>query len=94
MNQVKPFKEIDYSILPSSLRDGTRLWIENGIPPGGFLQAVIANNLVEAVGRADHKNIDLLREIVLFFYSQAPSDCWGSVQNLHDWSKNEGALEF
>lgn len=68
---------INYSTLP--------FWIENGIYPGGFLTAVIHNDLVEAIGRADHINRVRIADIVSFFYNEAPSSCWGSPEKAKKW---------
>lgn len=86
----------NYDRLPYGLVDGARRWIEEGLPPGGFLQAVIANDLKETVGRADHVNIGRLLDIVSFFYNDAPSQCWGSVKALHAWANPDYAylIEF
>jgi hypothetical protein len=45
-------KGIDYSELPEHLRGGMERYLEQGLPPGAFLQHVIANDLREACGRA------------------------------------------
>lgn len=71
--------------VPGHLHGGIILYIENGIEPGGFLQAVVQNDLREALGRADHINRDRLWDIVSWFWNYAPSSCWGSVETYNDW---------
>lgn len=87
---------INYDLLPESLQDGAQRWIEDHFPPGGFLQAVISNDLKESLGRADDNNREEIFRIVSFFYNEAPSDCWGSVEKLHLWCdpKYKSNLEF
>lgn len=80
---------IDYSTLPMHTQRGVKDYIENRIPTGGFLHAVITNDLKEAFGRADDINRDRMFDIVSFFYNQAPINCWGSVKAYDDWIKNE-----
>lgn len=80
--------KIDYSGLPESLQDGARLWIERGYWPGGFLTAVIENNLVEAFGRADTFNFARLGKIVGWWYNEAPAPCWGSVERARAWHES------
>ncbi len=77
---------IDYSKLPKSLQGGVKRYIENGIVPGGFLRAVACNDLTEAVARADENNYPLLKDIVLWFYNEAPSACWGSPEKVKKWA--------
>ena len=60
-------------------------YIEKGIPTGGFLRAVLENDLCGACGRADHDNQRALYDIVSFLYNYAPSDCWGSPKNVQEW---------
>lgn len=41
--------EIDYSILPEHMRDAMRRYIENGEPVGDFLNAILRNDLMDAL---------------------------------------------
>lgn len=77
---------IDYSILPEHCRDGMQRYVEEGIIPGAFLTAVLENNLVEAVGRADNINIHRLRDYAIFLYNELPSSAWGSPEKVERWS--------
>ena len=43
---------IDYSSLPDYMQSGVQYYIEHGYEPGGFLTAVICNDLANAVGKA------------------------------------------
>jgi hypothetical protein len=74
-------------MLPEGLRAGMRRYIEHGILPGGFLQAVLRNDLKEATLRADDTNLLAMRDIVLFMHAEAPSGCWGSREKVEAWAK-------
>lgn len=78
---------LNYSGLPEHIQKGVRLYIEQGIPTGDFLRAVIENNLRESFARADHINGPRLQEIVQWFHWEAPSLCWGSPQRRLDWMR-------
>lgn len=39
-------REINYSILPEHMREGTRRYIEHGNRPGDFLYLVLSNDFV------------------------------------------------
>lgn len=71
--------------IPDQMADGIERWITHAIPPGGFLAAVIANDLKEAVGRADEENLRNLPAYVAYFYNYAPRGCWGSPEVLTTW---------
>jgi hypothetical protein len=49
-------------------------WYDDGYPLGNFLTAVITNNLMEAVGRADDTNIKALPLYCSFLYNVMPRD--------------------
>jgi hypothetical protein len=77
-------KLYDYGI-PERMHGGLIRYVEQGIPPGDFLQAVINNDLREACGRADDENKRLLPEYIMWFYNWAPGACWGSPENFKEW---------
>lgn len=77
----------DYNRLPEHIRGGARRYIEDGVLPGDFLQAVICNNLRESFVKADDTNTDRMFDIVCFFYNEAPSRCWGSEEKMYNWIK-------
>lgn len=58
---------------------------DHGHPVGDFLTAVLANDLVEAIGRADLYNSWLLPIYVGFLYNEFPSDAWGSREKVAAW---------
>lgn len=69
-------------------------YIEFGTPVGGFLQAVITNNLQRAVQYADETNLRNLPAFVAYLYNHAPRDCWGSPGAYNYWmSRKELELE-
>ncbi len=55
------------------------------VPTGGFLRAVLANNLMEAFGRADVENLRDLHEIVLYVHWEIPGNCHGSYEIVKEW---------
>lgn len=83
-------QDADWSLIPEHLRDGLRRYIEQGVMPGGFLTAVLSNDLVESVGRADAESLPRLRDIIQFIYWHAPSRCWGSPEVIDEWSGQGG----
>lgn len=78
------------SALPEHMHGAMLRWIEHGISPGGFLTAVLENNLREAVARADMINIRRLSDYVRYLYNDAPSGCWGSPEAVRAWHRQGG----
>lgn len=56
-----------------------------GILPGGFLQAVLSNDLKEACQQGDQDNLDALVAIVALIYNELPACCWGSPEKVAAW---------
>ena len=54
----------NYEKYPGNTARGAKRWIENRIMPGGFLMAVIENNLTEALGLADEDNQAVIFDLV------------------------------
>lgn len=74
-----------YQRVPIGLRAGLIRYVDHGIAPGGFLTAVICNDLLEATGRADEESRAAFFEIVGWFYNEAPSTCWKSRAAMDAW---------
>lgn len=85
-------QHVNWGLLPEHIREGARLYIEHGIKPGGFLSAVICNDLRGALGKADDINRTAIFEIVQFFYMDAPAICWGSPEAFSAWVERGGIV--
>ena len=71
--------------VPHYMHGGIIRFYENRIPPGGFLSAVIDNDLREACVRADDTNRHCLFDYMMWFYNHAPSGTWGYQGAVNDW---------
>jgi hypothetical protein len=60
-------------------------YAKEGCPTGDFLRAVLENNLMEAMGRADIYNRDCLFEICEYVYNHIPLSCHGSPEKVRAW---------
>ena len=83
---------VDYSGLPEHMQDGMRRYIENGLEPGSFLAAVLCNDFIGAVGKADHINEARLKDYTIWLYNCAPPACFGSKQNYLAWIKSRNTF--
>lgn len=82
--------DIDYSMLPEHMQDGARLYVEEGIPPGSFMEAALSNKLVEAFGRADETNTECMRYWASWLYNDCPRIARGSQEAVDNWIKVGG----
>jgi len=71
--------------LPPYMKDGVILWVTRGIDPGSFLMAVLENDFVNAVFKADHNNLAKLKEWAHFVYWHLPAPCHGSIERVKVW---------
>jgi len=77
--------EAEYAKIPELMRGAIKRYLLSHIAPGDFLTAVLQNNLVNAVFRADDENIHLLPIYVRWFYNFAPINSWGSPEKVKTW---------
>lgn len=77
-------------MIPEHTMYALNQYVKHGQPVGGFLEAVLTNDLVGAFDYADDEHqacmLDLLRHIRL----KIPARCWGDRENLIEWIKHRG----
>jgi len=76
--------------MPESTFDSLKLYVLHGLPCGDFLTAVLSNDLMEAVARADDRNMRGLRRLCQFVYCDVPPACWGSAEQVDAWIECRG----
>ena len=62
----------EYEIIPSTTQASITRYVEHAVKPGGFLTAVLSNDLRNATGRADQQNLVALPAIVRWFANHCP----------------------
>jgi hypothetical protein len=71
--------------VPQDIIDSLNRWRDHGIQPGGFLTAVLRNDLKGAVNRADENNMHIIPDIVFVLYNDYPSAMSGYEEVMRDW---------
>ena len=69
-------------------KEGIENWVNHGFC-GGFLRAVLENNLADSFSRADEENRADMFEIIKFIYNEIPGNCWGSPEKCDAWEKRK-----
>lgn len=72
-------------VIPKHTKEALELYVHSGIKPGGFLQAVLRNDLFGAYGRADALNIQNMFAIISYIYNYVPSAAHGSEEQIETW---------
>ena len=71
--------------IPPNIKQAIDDYVEHGYEPGGFTTAVLANDLMEAMKRADLDSRYNLFAIVYYVYMHTPANCHGSYEIVRDW---------
>jgi hypothetical protein len=82
----------NWSLIPAHMRDGVQRYVMHGVEPGNFLTAILENDFMEAVGRADDDNRATLVGWAMFIYNHTPSSCHGSPARVASWLDEGGIL--
>lgn len=78
--------------IPHLMMDSLRRYFEDGIETGGFLRAVLENDLMRAVKNSHMTNPPtLLRDLINVLIGYCPANAWGSKEAVAEWLKWEDA---
>jgi hypothetical protein len=81
----------DYNLIPEHMMEAIIRYVDRGVPLGNFLTAVFANDLFQAVARADDYNSKIIPVYVRYIYNRCPIGCNGSYQDVESWIKKKFA---
>lgn len=79
-----------WDAIPGHCRPGLRNYIDYGLPVGGFLEALLKNNLADAVLSADYMNRQALLAYARLLRNCLPPEAWGSAEAYDAWLKRGG----
>lgn len=80
-------------MIPSHMQEGVLRYIEKGERPGGFLTAILQNDLMGSANRADERNARCLHNYAKFLFNYAPPACFGSTEKVEAWIERGGLNE-
>ena len=84
-NSESLFKQAKKRGVPEATAHSLAEYVTKGRNVGGFLEAVLKNDLKESFNRADLDNRSALFKIVMFLYNDCPMNCWGSPKKYEEW---------
>lgn len=82
-------KYIDFTTGNDILDESLENYLMYGISPGGFLTAVLTNNLYLAATRADHFNKSRIPEITQAIIYNMPAQSYGTASVVDEWIKDK-----
>lgn len=71
--------------IPQDVKETLDLYVSHRIPTGGFLEAVLSNDLRGAISQADDVSLAHLKPIVLYVLWEIPAACWGNRDRVEAW---------
>lgn len=82
---------VRYSAISDVVKSLVR-YVNDKVPTGGFLRAVLENDLMDSFSRADSHNTLFMKEIVQYVYNYVPMAAKGSRDAVDAWLKGENDL--
>lgn len=82
----------DEPVIPFYTLESLEDYVLNGDVPGGFLTAVLSNDLDRSFRRADSNNRPAVSSIHSLLFNYAPADCWGSPEKFTQWCEEGGFI--
>lgn len=79
----------DYTLLPERVLNNLLAYVKGEEAPGGFLYAVLSNDLFQAIGRADTEMKPLIPLLVHYIHWEVPGSCHGSHEHVKRWIKEK-----
>jgi len=75
----------DSALIEPRFKESIDAYVATGRPTGGFLKAILSNDLTGAIARADEDALDNIPHIVAYLYNEVLADCWGSPERVREW---------
>ena len=73
------------SQIPDHMVEPIEAYVQYGRPVGGFLTALLSNDLTGSVARADDTNRQALPAYAMLMHCRLPSQCHGSREKVDAW---------
>lgn len=82
---------VDFSVIPERIMNNLLAYVKGEEAPGGFLFAVLSNDLFQAIGRADNEMKPLIPLLVHYIHWNVPGGCHGSPEHVKRWLEEKRA---
>ncbi len=74
-------------MIPENIQGGLDRYQHHHIKTGGFLEAVLSDDIEDAKGRADSNSLRALEDIRQYVRDELPPESWGSREKVKAWIK-------
>ena len=80
--------------IPVNLHQPIVDYVQFGMPLGGYLTAIVSNDLTGAIGQCSTGDMTEIKFIVDFFYNNIPGSCWRSREAMTKWQASGGTSQW
>ncbi len=88
--KIELLEEAERVGIPEHMQEGIISYICHGRRPGGFLEAVLCNNLAEAFDRASKENLEAMLAWVGFVFNHVPRMACRTAARVNAWVRFGG----
>jgi len=71
--------------IPDYMYEAVERWLFDHEECGAFFMAVVRNDLVGALGKADERNLSAIHAWGGLLYNEFPGKAWGSDERVKKW---------
>ena len=75
--------------IPPRIRKAIDKYRDHHLYPGGFVDAVLVNDMIGAIGRADAESMAALPAIVGYIHWEIPAKCHGNRARVNAWLEHK-----
>jgi len=86
---MRPKLDFSKTSLTVETQAGLSRYILDHKEPGGYLRAVLENDLMTAIQTADPQNLKQLKNLCKWIFNNAPGDSWGDQFTVDNWIYGE-----
>jgi len=83
-----PLDFSDYEIY-DNVRESIENYYYRRLEPGSFVYAMLCNDFVDAVLKADYWNAQQMKDNALWLANRMPPGAWGSKEIVDEWLKGD-----
>jgi hypothetical protein len=88
-DELEEIDYFNYSLIPQNMIDSLNKYETEHKETGGFLNAILENNLKETVYKADDNNKKIIPVYIHYIDNNLPAQSWGSKKKVDNWLSNK-----
>jgi len=91
--ELEPVSPSVIAAIPPRVLAAINNYVWYAQPTGDFVSAVLSNDLLRAVGRADERSLNAIKAICVYIHNAVPSVCYGNKEAVLNHLRKQGIVE-